>query len=751
MLGSTGVPAAGGSGGSASGGCAAGCGAGGSTGSSGNWEQLAQRTGIWQLPNRGVAVFHESPAHAETFCSKLKEELQRYEFGAVRFENIDVSSVNWEEGHLSQLFKILQMAGASSQRIKAFRCGAKDPSVLSLCEWLACTEASKIPQEIHLSHNDLTTGSLEALITVLEVKSLRHRPNFPYWIRIEGNRMSTSFINDLAKDGKACLAVGKCSTRSCELMQQGQPPSLLHLRFGANQRAVPANQAVFPSVASSLSGVAPQDGSETAAAFPASEDKSPLLKKIESAHAMMQELRAASCEPMRALAENAAIVAQEELVEAAHQANTAARAAWQVKTTENCPSQAEMQWQQMQAAMQQQQQQQQQQWQQWQQQQLQQQQLQQQQMQAQMQMQQQMQWQAEQQKLQQQQLQAQWNQQQWAQHLQQSQQSMQQPVIQQPVMQPMQTMQPNQSGAPQQTDQTLDEEILRLLKEARAETATSPKKPEATSQPAADERNSRAKAAAAAAAEIEKRMKEQDKQDEEPKGPKLSEQKEEKTKTGEKEAKEQKQQKEQTDKKEATQQKKQKEHKEQKQDKPEKAEKVKDPKESKENSVEQKSTATARKVASSNPTQVTHVIDSPERKEAQTSAGSADPPWRAHRRRADKKPGSRSPTRPLRRTRRSRSRRRRQHRRTRKVRSPSRRAKSPSPPPLKKKPPGANPKTKSSPKVAVPDVGKAKTIVVEEDKAADEAKQQEMKERRERAAEIASLKSAVSQLFGGMM
>ena len=32
------------------------------------------------------------------------------------------------------------------------------------------------------------------------------------------------------------------------------------------------------------------------------------------------------------------------------------------------------------------------------------------------------------------------------------------------------------------------------------------------------------------------------------------------------------------------------------------------------------------------------------------SRGSADPPWRAHRRRADKKPGSRSPTRPLRRT-----------------------------------------------------------------------------------------------------
>eukprot|EP00435_Cladocopium_sp_Y103_P019028 s1616_g4.t1 len=224
MLGSTGVPGAS-SGGCASGSSAAGCGAGGcSTGSnSGNWEQLTQMTGIWHLPHRGVAVFRDAAAHAETFCGKLKEELQRYEFGAVRFENIDVSSVNWTEGHLSQLFHTLRMAGASSQRIKAFRCGAKDPSVLSLCEWLACTEASKIPQEIHLSHNELTTGSLEALITVLEVKSQRHRLSYPYWIRIEGNRMSPSFINDLAKDGKACLAVGKCSTRSCELMQQGQP------------------------------------------------------------------------------------------------------------------------------------------------------------------------------------------------------------------------------------------------------------------------------------------------------------------------------------------------------------------------------------------------------------------------------------------------------------------------------------------------------------------------------------------------
>ena len=62
----------------------------------------------------------------------------RYEFGTVRFENIDVSNVIWSEaveplkavrlrthsmlrpwqGHLSELFATLRSAGATSQRIK---------------------------------------------------------------------------------------------------------------------------------------------------------------------------------------------------------------------------------------------------------------------------------------------------------------------------------------------------------------------------------------------------------------------------------------------------------------------------------------------------------------------------------------------------------------------------------------------------------------------------------------------------------
>eukprot|EP00913_Durusdinium_trenchii_P007607 g7148.t1 len=137
------------------------------------WEAMQEaqhtlKTGIWNLPHRGVAVFRESPSQAPAFCSHLSEELHKYAFGTVRFENIDVSSVSWAEGHLSELFVTLRQAGATSQRIKAYKCGAKDASIWSLCEWLVCTEASKLPQEIHLSHNELTTASFQALVTVLE-------------------------------------------------------------------------------------------------------------------------------------------------------------------------------------------------------------------------------------------------------------------------------------------------------------------------------------------------------------------------------------------------------------------------------------------------------------------------------------------------------------------------------------------------------------------------------------------------------
>eukprot|EP00439_Symbiodinium_sp_Y106_P049276 s58_g6.t1 len=126
------------------------------------------QTGIYSLPNRGVAMFKDSPAQAPAFCQQLQRELLQYSYGSVRFENIDVSTVSWDQAQLCQMFDLLRASGASSQRIKAYRVGATDASMRSLCEWLMCTDARRMPQEIHLSHNGLTTESLQVLLTVLE-------------------------------------------------------------------------------------------------------------------------------------------------------------------------------------------------------------------------------------------------------------------------------------------------------------------------------------------------------------------------------------------------------------------------------------------------------------------------------------------------------------------------------------------------------------------------------------------------------
>ena len=98
---------------------------------------------------------------------------------------------------------------------------------------------------------DLTLIHLEK-----KVKSSQYRASFPYWIRIEAwarcmvlcglgqsNRHGVHqraltgawaqlfCLSEARKDGRACLAVGKCSIRGCELMQQGQrrPLSLAHI------------------------------------------------------------------------------------------------------------------------------------------------------------------------------------------------------------------------------------------------------------------------------------------------------------------------------------------------------------------------------------------------------------------------------------------------------------------------------------------------------------------------------------------
>ncbi|CAE8653795.1 unnamed protein product, partial [Polarella glacialis] len=91
----------------------------------------------------------------------------------------------------------------------AYRCGVTDAGLNRMCDWLAGIDAKKMPQEIHLSHNEITTGAFEGLVSVLDVKASEYRPSAPIWIRIEGNRIKADAVEFLQKAGKACLAPGK--------------------------------------------------------------------------------------------------------------------------------------------------------------------------------------------------------------------------------------------------------------------------------------------------------------------------------------------------------------------------------------------------------------------------------------------------------------------------------------------------------------------------------------------------------------
>lgn len=235
------------------------------------------QTGIYNLPNRGVAMFKDPPAQAPAFCQQLQRELLQYSYGSVRFENIDVSTVTWDQAQLCQMFDLLRAAGATSQRIKAYRVGATDASMRSLCEWLMCIDARKMPQEIHLSHNELTTESLQVLLTLLEVKQMDYQPSFPCWIRIEGNLISAEYVSGLGKDGLACLAEGSCNTRFCELQKlPSQLPRLVHLRYGVNQKT--------PKQPPGFEG--------TSSYFAAMQGKSNVMDHLVNLKAMALQLRA---------------------------------------------------------------------------------------------------------------------------------------------------------------------------------------------------------------------------------------------------------------------------------------------------------------------------------------------------------------------------------------------------------------------------------------------------------------------------
>lgn len=186
------------------------------------------------LPSHGVAVLRDGTGKIPVFTRMLDETLAKYPVNTCRFENVEVAKTRWSPVEFAELILTLQRAGATVQRIKAFKCGLNDESLLVVSDWLERMSPMQIPQEIHLSHNEISHVGFETLLKVLKAKHTASARRIPIWLRLEGNRLDTQQLDALVQQGGVCLATGRCNTHSCEHIAKGWFP-IIHMKHGMQQ------------------------------------------------------------------------------------------------------------------------------------------------------------------------------------------------------------------------------------------------------------------------------------------------------------------------------------------------------------------------------------------------------------------------------------------------------------------------------------------------------------------------------------
>jgi len=221
------------------------------------------------LPWRGEAIFSDGPEKEREFCLAVREEVLKHPHGSCKFSNIEISGRAFSTLGISELLELLLECNATTERLKAFRCGLGDETALLIGCWLAKLPAEALPQEIHLSHNEITTGAFDALMSVIDVQLAKVPRRLPMWLRLESNRIDPARVHALAGSGRVCLALGagRCNVWKCANMVQHGGRPLLHMKFGDQQRprhdqiawCPPVPPAALPgpcSSSASLAGVA---------------------------------------------------------------------------------------------------------------------------------------------------------------------------------------------------------------------------------------------------------------------------------------------------------------------------------------------------------------------------------------------------------------------------------------------------------------------------------------------------------------
>lgn len=213
------------------------------------------KSSIEKLPHSGVAYFRDRPDQAVTFVERVREELGKHGEGVCRFQNIDIAQVAWDSLNISQLLGVLQEKAASTDRLKAFKCGFGDDVAELIESWLMDIPSDRLPSEIHLSHNKLTAKGMALIVDLLETKrnELKIKPA-PIWFRIESNDVDRSYLEQLAAEGKLVYAKtlgayertgNKTAVISMPSLGGASSPAPA---WPAQQQAWPAQQPQWPAM-----------------------------------------------------------------------------------------------------------------------------------------------------------------------------------------------------------------------------------------------------------------------------------------------------------------------------------------------------------------------------------------------------------------------------------------------------------------------------------------------------------------------
>jgi len=134
---------------------------------------------------------------------RLKSELEQYEPGYCWFDNIDVSKTTWPINGFGELVKILHEYKVRTQRFKAYKCDLNDHAFSFLVRWLDAITPDGVPDEFHLSDNNITSDGFMQLLVSIEKHVARdgwHRK--PVWLRVENNQVDTNLCWKLESEGR---------------------------------------------------------------------------------------------------------------------------------------------------------------------------------------------------------------------------------------------------------------------------------------------------------------------------------------------------------------------------------------------------------------------------------------------------------------------------------------------------------------------------------------------------------------------